>query len=344
MNVPVFGETVTFTNLSSIAVTVGSIVSFNKGRINHPANRRCLYRRIDSGFAAEYSSQINLNHSTFPTYLVNSGISQAFDRNMPGTFRTATFAGKWWRNFPAVSLQNSPFIRFILIRCNQIHNTTMGPFLQISHKFFDVFGRAFARYNTYYQAMLRVIRHMVPVVSLSPIIRNIVITMLSFLTHKGPFLIKLYLIGFRGKTLPAHREAPWHVCRQAVNNASQYFCLRQPDVLFYALHSFRKCAQAMRWPFSHQASYGTRLCLFVRKIVSCTFGNIAAGYGYFCQICHRLTNYLHHVFRNLGIFYFDNRILKELALSYLLNVTLYGTTICPSFRISAKTSKIIQSC
>jgi len=81
---------------------------------------------------------------------------------------------------------------------------------------------------------------MVPVVSLSTILRDIVITVLSFLTHKCPFLIKLNLIGFRGKTLPTHREAPWHFCRQGVNNASHYFYLRQPDALFYALHSFRK--------------------------------------------------------------------------------------------------------
>jgi hypothetical protein len=53
---------------------------------------------------------------------------------------------------------------------------------------------------------------------------------------------------------------------------------------------------------------------------------------------------LHCVFRNPGIFYFDNRILKELALSCLLNVILYGTIVCPSFRISSKTTKNIQSC
>ena len=189
-----------------------------------------------------------------------------------------------------VTMLQCLFIRFIFIGCNQIHNTTVGPFLKICHKFFDIFQRAFARYNTYHQAMLGVIRHVVPVVPVSAIIRGIVITVLSFLTHKCPFFIELNLIGFRGKTLPTGREVPWRVLRQGDNNALRYFCLRQPDALFYALHSFRKYAQAMRWPFSHQASYGTTVCLFVRKIVSCMFGNITAGYVCFCRTSHTRIN------------------------------------------------------
>jgi len=166
--------------------------------------------------------------------------------------------------------------------------------------------------------------------------------MFSFLTHKRPFLIELNLIGFGGERLPTHREVPWHVRRRGVNNASQYFYLRPPDALFVVLHNLKKYAQTMRWLFSSQASCGTAVCLFVRKIASCMFCSIAAGYGYFFQICRSPINYLHHVFRSLGIFYFDNRILKELALSCLLNVILYGKAICTFFRTSAKTSKNIQ--
>jgi hypothetical protein len=51
---------------------------------------------------------------------------------------------------------------------------------------------------------------------------------------------------------------------------------------------------------------------------------------------------LHRVFHNPDTFYFDNRILKELALSCLPNVNLSGTTTYPSFRISARLHKFIQ--
>jgi len=78
MYVPVFRKTVTFTNLSSIAVAIGSIVSFDKSSVNHLANRRCLYRSFHFGFAAKDSPQINLYYSTFPAYLVNGGIFQTF--------------------------------------------------------------------------------------------------------------------------------------------------------------------------------------------------------------------------------------------------------------------------
>jgi len=344
MNIPVFRETVRFANLSGVAVTIGSIVPFDKGSVNHITDRRVFYRNFHLSFTAKDCPQINLNHPAFSTSFMNSGIGQALCRNTPRAFGAAAFARMCNCGVFAISLQNGLFIWFILIRCHQIHNATIGSFLKIKHKFLNVFRSTFARYNTYYQTMLWVVRYMVPVVSLSTVLRDIVITVFSFLTNKCPFLIKLNFIGFRGKTLPTRREVPWRVCRQCASNASQCFYLRQPGALFYALHSLRICAQATRWPFSFQASYETAACLFVRKIASCMFGNIAAGYGYFCRIFRTLTNYLRCVFHNQDIFYSDNRILKELALLCLLNLTVSGTTTCPSFRISAKTSKNIQSC
>lgn len=86
----------------------------------------------------------------------------------------------------------------------------------------------------------------------------------------------------------------------------------------------------------------TTVCLFVQKIAFCMFGSIAVGYGCFCRTSRILSDYFRRVFHNPGIFYSDNRILKELALSCLPNVNLYGTTTCPSFRMSAGQHKIIQ--
>jgi len=65
MYIPVFGKIVTFSNFPGIAIAIGSIVPFDKSCVNHLANRRCLYRSLDIGFTAKYSSQINLNHSAF---------------------------------------------------------------------------------------------------------------------------------------------------------------------------------------------------------------------------------------------------------------------------------------
>lgn len=344
MNIPVFREAVSFTNLSSVAVSICSVVSFNKGRVNHITDRRVLYRSLHLSYVAKNCPQINLDHPAFSTSFMNSGIRQAFCRNTPRTFGATASASMCNCGVFAVSLQNSPFIRSIFIRSDQIHNATISSFLKIQYKLLNVFCCSLARYNTYHQTIFRVVSYMVPVVSLPEVLRNIVITMFSFLIDECPFLVELNLIGFRGKRLPTHREVPLHVRRRGVNNASQYSYLRPPGALFCGPHNLQKYAQTVRWLFSPQASYGTVACLFVRKIASCMFGSIAAGYGYFCRICRTRINYLHHVFRNPGIFYFGNRILKELALSCLLNVILYGTTVCPSFRISAKTSKNIQLC
>ena len=63
MNIPLFRKTVTFTNLSGIAVTIGSVVSFYKSCVDRLANHRCFYRSLNFGFTAIDSSQINPYHS-----------------------------------------------------------------------------------------------------------------------------------------------------------------------------------------------------------------------------------------------------------------------------------------
>jgi hypothetical protein len=320
MYVPVFRKTVTFSNFPGIAIAIGSIVPFDKSCVNHLANRRSLYRSLDLGFAAKYSSQINLNHSAFPACFVNNSIFQALAWNAARTFGTATFAGRPWRNFCSISLQNSLFIRFVLIRCNQIHNTTIGSFLKISHEFLNAFYRAFARYNADYQTMLRIISYMVPVISLLTVSRIIVVTMFFFLAYKGPFLIKLNFSGLWGKTLPTHREALWRVCRLQGYTVLPYLGVRLQDGWSYARRNFRLYGLTERSFFPQAVAVQTAVCLFAGRIASCRFGSIAAECGYFCRTSRILSDYLHRVFHNLGIFYFDNRILKELALSCLLNV------------------------
>jgi hypothetical protein len=50
--------------------------------------------------------------------------------------------------------------------------------------------------------------------------------MLFFFAYKGPFLIKLHLIGLRGKTLPTHREAPLRARRQQGYTVLPYLDVR----------------------------------------------------------------------------------------------------------------------
>jgi len=320
MYVPVFGKTVTFSNFPGITIAIGSIMPFDKSCVNHRANRRCLYRSLNIGFAAKNSSQINLNHSAFPAGFVNSSIFQALGWNAARTFGTATFTGRPWRDFCSISLQNRLFIRFILIRCNQIHNTTIGSFLKISHEFLNVFRCAFAGYNADYQTMLRIISYMVPVISLLTVSRIVVITMFFFLAHKSPFLVKLYLIGFWGKTLPTHRGALWRVCQLQGYIVLPCLGVRLQDGWSYARRNFRRYGLTERSFFPQAVAVQTAVFLFVRRIASCMFGSIAAECGYFCHTSCILSDYLHRVYHNLGTFYFDNRILKDLALSCLLNV------------------------
>lgn len=161
---------------------------------------------------------------------------------------------------------------------------------------------------------------MVPVISLPTVSWVIVITMFFFLAYKSPFLVKLYLIGCRGKTLPTHRGAPWHVLRLRGNTVLPYPDVPLRDGRSYAHRNFRRYGLTERSFFPQAVADQTAVCLFARRISSCMFGSIAAECGYFCHTSRILSDYFHRVYHNLGIFYFDNRILKELALSCLLNV------------------------
>jgi hypothetical protein len=284
MYIPVFGKTVTFSNLPGIAVAVCAIVSFYKSSVNRLADRRCLYGSLYIRFSAKYNSQFNLNYPAFPASLMNSSIFQALGWNAARTFGTTTLARMCRRSFLTISLQNSLFIRFIIIRCNQIHNTTIGSLLKIIHKLPNVFGGAFARNNADYQTMFGVISYMVPVISLLTVSWVCVIAILFLFANKSPFFIKLNFPCLWRKKLPTHREVLWRVCQQGLNSALRCFYSRQPDGRFCVLHSFRKYGSAMIWPFPGQAAYGTAGYLFVRKIASCMFDSIAAGYVYFFRI------------------------------------------------------------
>jgi hypothetical protein len=161
---------------------------------------------------------------------------------------------------------------------------------------------------------------MIPVVSLLPISQLTVITAFFFLAYKSPFFVKLYLIGFGEKTLPTHREVPWRVLQPPGYTALLCLDVPQQDAPFYEHHSLQRYGLTQKLFSAQVVAIQTAVYLFVRKIASCIFGSIAAGYGYFCRTSRILSDYLRRVFRNLGIFYSDNRILKELSLSCLLNV------------------------
>ena len=154
MNVPVLRETVALSNLSSVAIAVCAVVPFYESGINRITYRRGFYGSLNFSFAAEDYSQINLHYPAFPACFVNSGVFQTLRCNAARTFGPAAFACRRRCDFLAVSLQNSLFVWFILIRCDQIHNMTTGSFLKISNKFINVLCSAFARNNTDYQAML----------------------------------------------------------------------------------------------------------------------------------------------------------------------------------------------
>jgi hypothetical protein len=233
-------------------------------------------------------------------------------------------------------------IRLILIRCNQIHNTIAGPFLKIDHQLLHIFGRAFARYNTDYQSVLGVISYMVPIVSLLLVGLLIIITVFFFLSHKGPFLIELNFSGLWGKTLPTHHARIWRAFRPSGYTASPCRDAPRQGGRSCAHHNLQKYGLTQRPFFPLATAVQAMVCLFARKIVSCMLGSIATGYGYFCRTRHIQTDCLHRVFHNLDIFYSGNRILKELALSYLQMLTAYEATICPLFWISARQHKSIQ--
>ncbi len=342
MHIPIFGKTVTFSHFPGIAIAVCTIVPFYKSSVDCLTNRRCIYRSLYIRFTAKYGSQFNINYPTFPAYLVNCSIFQTFHWNPARTFRTATFAGSRWPDVSPVSLQNSLFIRFILVRCNQIHNMTVSSLLKISHKFINIFSCAFARYNANYQPMFRIVSNVIPVISLVLVSRVLLITMFFLLAYKGPFFIKLYLISVGGKTLPVHHEAIWHVFRLRGNTVLPCLDVPLQDGWSFARHNFPKYGLTERPFFPQAVAVQTAVYLFVRKIASCMFGSIAAECGCFCRTSRILSDYLRRVFHNPGIFYSDNRILKEPALSCLLNLTVYGATTCPSFRISARQHKFIQ--
>ena len=261
MYVPIFRKTVTFTNLAGVAVTISSIVSFYKSGVNRLANRRCLYRSHDFGFTAKDSSQINLYYPAFVTSFMNGSILQTLCRNAERTFRAAAFTCGKRLDVSAISLQNSLFIRLILIRCYQIHNTSTSSVLKIGHEFINIFSCAFARYNADYQPMLRVVSNVIPVITLMPVSRVLLTTMFFLLAYKGPFLVKLRLIGFGGKKLPTHHEAIWRVCRLQGYTVLPYLDVLPQDDWSYAHHNFRKYGLTERSFFPQAVVIQTAVCL-----------------------------------------------------------------------------------
>ena len=314
MNVPVLGKTIALSDFSSIAIAVCAVVPFHEGGINRIAYRRSFYSSLNFGSTAKYNSQINSNHPAFLACFVNSGIFQALHRHAASAFGTATFACVRRRNILAVGFESRLFVRLILVRGNQIHNTTTGSFLEIPHKLCDVVFGAFAGYNAYYQTMLGIICYVIPVVSLLIVRRVIIITVFFFLAHKRPFLVKLHLVGLGGKALPIHHEELWRVHRRQGYSVLPCLDVRLQDGWSYAHHNFRRRALTERAFSSQVVEVQTTVCLFVQKIASCMSGSIAAGYGCFCRTSRILSDYLRRVFHNQGTFYSDNRILKKLAL------------------------------
>jgi len=320
MNVPVLGKTVALSDFSSITIAVRAIVPFYESGINRIAYCRGFYRSLNFSFAAKDRSQVNFHDPAFLAYLVNRGISQALNWNTARTSGAARFACMWWCYFLAVSLQNRLLIRFILVGGNKIHHTTTGSFLKIPDKLGHVLFSAFTGHNADYQAMFGVISHMIPVVSLLTVRWVIVITVFFFLAHKGPFLVKLCLIGLGGKALPIHHGAPWRVRRRQGYTVLPCLDAHLQAGWSYEHHNFRRHALTQRASSSQVVAVQTTACLFVQKIASCMFGSIAAGYGCFCRTSRIPLDYSCRVFHNPGTFYSDNRILKEPALSCLLNV------------------------
>jgi hypothetical protein len=309
-----------FDYLALLLLCSCALMPFYKSGVNHLANRRCLYRSFNLSFATEDNTQVNPYYPTFLAPLVDSGISQILGGEPASSFRPATFTRGRWRNFSSISPQDGLFIRPVFIRSYQIHHPTTGSFLKILHQFLNIFGSAFARYYANYQTVLKVVSYVVPVVWPLAVIWVTIITAFFFLADKGPLLIELSFSGFWGKTPPIHREAPVRVRRILWCSGLLYLDELPPNGWSYAHHNLQRCALALR-PSSHQAVAGqTTVYLFVRKIASCMFDSIAAGYGCFCRTSRIRSNYLPRVFHSQGISYFDNRILKELSLSYLRNV------------------------
>ena len=219
MDIPVFGKTVTFANLSGVTISVCPIVPLDKSGIDRLANRRCCDGSLYGGDASKDRPQVNLNYPPLLARLMDCRIVQTLRRNSPGTHRTPSLAGGERCSFSAIGLQNSLFIRLILIRGHQIHTTAASSFLKIKHKLLNVFCRAFAGDNSYYQTMLRIIRHMIPVVSLSAITRHSIVAMVSLFSSnwastvlggKGHKLIMDRLGMFSGKARIPHYGVPVH--------------------------------------------------------------------------------------------------------------------------------------
>ena len=320
MYIPVFGKTVAFTNFASIAVAIRTIMPFDKSSINRAANSRCFYGSCHLGFGTEYNAQINLDHPTFSPHFVNRSILQLWRWNPTSTFGTTGSACSRWRNFLPISLQDSPFVRSVFIRCNQIHDTTASSSLKILHKLLDIFRGAFARHNANDQTVLRIISHMIPVISLLTISRVIIAAVFFFLADKCPLLVELNLACSWGKTPLTHRGLPRHALQRPNHTALPYLGVRPQADWFCGLHSLRRCASKRRWLFPYQASFQITAYPFVRKTFACMCGNRASEYACFCRTNRRQLDFLRPVCRNQDIFYSGSRILKELPLFYLRNV------------------------
>lgn len=122
MNIPVFREAVTHTNLSSITIAFRALVPFYESSINRITYCLGFYRSFNLVSAAKDFSQVNIYDPPILAYLVHRGMFQAHRWNPLRTFCAGRFAFMRWCHIHAVSPPHRLFIRFILVGGNQLHH------------------------------------------------------------------------------------------------------------------------------------------------------------------------------------------------------------------------------
>ena len=307
MNVPVLRKTIRLPNLSAATIAVGAVMSFDERRVDFLTALRLFQRRLDLLLRAEHTSIIDFDDTTFHTRFMNRRIDQILAGLVTRSFRTTSLAGSFRGPLDAERFQNRLPVRLVFIARDQPWSPVFQAFRRFTHQQLRVLFRPFAVHHLQHKSMLRINRHVIPVVTTTGISGIVFVAIFLFLPNEVPLLVELKLLGLRGKIRRVRREVFPHALRQVACNESPFAGEFFPNDLFSASRSLPRHAQESKRPWIPEAANQKTPSPSAPKISSCKQDNTTTDVPCSCRNGLERGYYSRHELRVWNNFYSDSK-------------------------------------
>ena len=218
MYVPILRKTITLANLSTTTISVRTILSLHKRRVDLPATLRTFQRMSNLLFRSEHRPIVNLLHSPLHTRLMNRRIYQILRRTITRLLRSTSFAHVFLGTWVTKRFKNCLFVRLIFITRDQSRRFVFQASRRFSHQPFRILFRPLAIDHFQYEFVFGIQGNVIPVVATTSVSRIVCVAVFLFLLNEVPFLVELNLFGQQGKKPRVRREVFRNVRQQVWYN------------------------------------------------------------------------------------------------------------------------------